>query len=312
MSISRKKIAFFETTLLDFFQKVGREHLPWRRKRITAYEVWVSEIMLQQTQVSRVIEYYNRFLQRYPTIEILARSSWEEFLPYYEGLGYYARGRNMLKAAKMIVSEYDGKFPREKKLLEKIPGIGPYTASAILSFAYDENHLAWDTNLNRVVGRFFFGDKYVDFDREKIEQKFRSSAKRLNAALMDFGSALCLSRPKCEACPLQIRCVYYAKDGESEARAIVFLHENHRNYFSSREKKYEPFVLPRGYTSRAEIKDWFQETYNLKVSVRPPHQKLILKNRPTLLIHAQILSGKNNFSEFSQKEHEAYANRLIK
>ena len=205
MSISASKIKFFETTLLNFFQKVGREHLPWRKRNITAYEVWVSEIMLQQTQVSRVIDYYERFLKKYPTVQSLAKSNWEEFLPYYEGLGYYARGRNMLRAAKMIVEEYGGKFPKEKMLLETIPGIGPYTASAILSFAYGENHIAWDTNVSRVIGRFFFGSKMADFEREGMEMQFSVPARALNAALMDFGSALCLARPKCAACPLRIR-----------------------------------------------------------------------------------------------------------
>src|SRR3990167_9371691 len=171
MSIRKESITFFEKMLLDFYQKAGREHLPWRTLRkasprgagkagkITAYEVWVAEVMLQQTQVSRVISYYKRFLKRFPTVQKLARVSWEKFLPCYQGLGYYTRGRNMLKTAKEIVNKYHGKFPRDKKLLEDLPGIGPYTAAAIMSFAYGDNHLAWDTNLKRVIGRFFFGTK---------------------------------------------------------------------------------------------------------------------------------------------------------
>lgn len=343
MSISAKKIAFFETMLLDFFQKVGREHLPWRNPRktssrgkgkITAYEVWVSEIMLQQTQVSRVIGYYERFLKKYPTIQSLAKSDWEEFLPYYEGLGYYARGRNMLKAAKMVVEEYGGKFPKEKVLLEKIPGIGPYTASAILSFAYDENHLAWDTNLKRVIGRFFFGSRRAEFDTEEMASRLSLPAKTLNAGLMDFGSALCLARPKCEACLLRSRCLYYKEKGMNELRVIpksnppvggqnmkeaweetrawVFLHENHQSYFSSKEHQYEPFILSEGYTSRADIKEWFEKKYGLSVSVRPPHRKLMMKKRLTILVNAQILSGHHAFPIFSKKHVERYADSLIK
>jgi A/G-specific adenine glycosylase len=350
MSIPGKKIAFFETTLLNFFQKVGREHLPWRRKRITAYEVWVSEIMLQQTQVSRVIEYYNRFLKRYPTIEVLARSDWETFLPYYEGLGYYARGRNMLLAAKIIVADFQGVFPREKKLLETIPGIGPYTASAILSFAYGENHIAWDTNVKRVIGRFFFGTKSyfsvipgLTRDPETVlkkknpgsrvkpgmtmagfEKKFSLPAKTLNAALMDFGSALCLARPRCEACPLRMKCVYYKERGVQEtiqntkyeirntnvdwkeSRAVVFLHENHLKYFSASEKKYVPFTLPKGYVSRADIKEWFMKKYDLTVSVRPPHGTVVSSGRRTLLVNAQILSGGHPFACFPKSAREEY------
>ena len=333
MKISADKIHFFELTIADFFMKVGREDLPWRKPRktasrgtgkITAYEVWVSEIMLQQTQVSRVIDYYGKFLLRFPNIEVLGETTWEEFLPYYEGLGYYARGRNMLKAARMIVEEYGGKFPREKKLLEKIPGIGPYTASAILSFAYNENHLAWDTNVKRVIGRFFFGNKKIEFDMENMESKFSLPAKTLNAALMDFGSAICLARPKCEACPLQSKCTYYKENGSQEkiqntkyeiqntkidwkeARAFIFLHENHKKYFSSDTKRFKPFLLPNGYNSRAGIKDWFRKNYGLTVSVRPPYKKTIVKGESILLVNAQILSGSQNFTVFSKKDYQAY------
>lgn len=328
MLIRRKKVEFFEKSIADFFTKVGREYLPWRKKKITAYEVWVSEIMLQQTQVSRVIDYYVRFLKKYPTVEVLAKSSWEEFLPYYEGLGYYARGRNMLRAAQVLVEEYGGKFPKEKVLLEKIPGIGPYTASAILSFAYDENHLAWDTNLKRVIGRFFFGSRRAEFDMEEMALQFSLPAKKLNAGLMDFGSALCLARPKCEACPLRPKCTYYEESGVQEkiqntqysirntkadwekTQALVFLHENHQRYFSSQDKEYEPFVLPKGYDSRAGIKDWFQKKYGLSVSVRPSHGKSIRGKKRILLMNAQILSGHQDFAVFSKKEYRMYNERL--
>ena len=211
-----EKLGWFEEVLHDFFIRAGREHLPWRKSRITAYEVWVSEIMLQQTQVSRVIGYYDRFLGRFPTVRELAKASWEDFLPYYAGLGYYARGRNMLKAAKAIVDEYGGKFPKDVKELQKLPGVGPYTAAAIMSFAYGENAIAWDTNLRRVVGRFFFGSKRADIPFASFEETFRLSAKELNGALMDFGSAICVARPKCGACPLRVRCQYFREKGMNE------------------------------------------------------------------------------------------------
>lgn len=324
MAIRKDKIAFFEKKLLDFFKKAGREHLPWRKKKITAYEVWVSEVMLQQTQVSRVIEYYKRFLKHFPTIQHLARATWEEFLPYYQGLGYYTRGRNMLKAATAIVDEYRGKFPREKKVLERLPGIGPYTAAAIMSFAYDDNHLAWDTNLKRVIGRFFFGGKRNVTDEDFWENKFHTSKKGLNAALMDFGSALCVSRPKCGACALQRQCVYYRERGKQElriparpaggrnkesgikstkqdwknAQVSLFLHENHKKYFSADKKRFRPFILSAGYNTRAGIKRYFQEKYQLTLSVRPPHKKEIIKGKPTLLVNAQILLGEPHFGVF--------------
>ena len=340
-----QKIRFFERHIADFFKKAGREHLPWRPRKIpqtgsrgkapkiTAYEIWVSEIMLQQTQVSRVIEYYTRFLKRFPNIGSLAQASWEDFLPYYDGLGYYSRGRNMLKTAKVIVSEYDGKFPRDRELLETLPGIGPYTATAIMSFAYDDECLAWDTNLKRVIGRFFYGGKHLVADMTSWEQVFETPKKILNAALMDFGSALCVARPKCEACALQTRCVYYREKGRAEiqdkrypptgeagrirekkrgkiawkdARAYVFLHEDHKKYFSANQKIFKPFVLPSGCNTRAGIKHYFQETYDLFLSVRPPHTKVIIKGKPTLLVNAQILLGKPLFRVFPKKDMKRY------
>ncbi len=352
MSIRKEKIVFFEKRLVDFFRKAGREHLPWRnprkasprgkprkasprgKKNSTAYEVWVSEIMLQQTQVSRVIGYYTRFLKRFPDVGSLAQASWEEFLPYYEGLGYYARGRNMLKTAKVLTEQYAGIFPRDKKLLQTLPGIGPYTASAILSFAYGDNHLAWDTNLKRVLGRFFFGGKQLIGDEVFWEDKFQTPKKVLNAALMDFGSAVCVARPKCGICPLSARCVYYREKGSGEqsttnkkqltknnqqalvnkkqkidwkeAQAYVFLHEHHTIYYSSDAKKFQPFILPSGYTTRAGIKQYFQEKYGLSLSVRPPHQKMIISGGPILLVNAQILRGSPCFEIFYKKDVKWY------
>lgn len=313
MSIRKDKIRFFEQTVADFFRKAGREHLPWRKKGVTAYEVWVSEIMLQQTQVSRVIAYYTRFLERFPTVEVLARSTWEEFLPYYEGLGYYARGRNMLKAAVLIIEEHQGKFPRDRQMLERIPGIGPYTAAAILSFAYGQQVIAWDTNLRRVIGRFFFGSKASAASYD-LENQLMLPAKELNAALMDFGSSLCTGRPKCGACPLSARCRFRREKGAGEkvekeaanssidwsrAKAYIVLHEGHREYLSSRSDRYQPFILPKGYaSSRSGIKDWFLSRFGLSVSVRPPKKDM---RRGVVLVNVQILSGTADFSKYDKQ-----------
>lgn len=373
------KTRLFETGIMDFWRKAGREHLPWRRHSITAYEVWVSEIMLQQTQVSRVIGYYEKFLRRFPTVRDLAKASWEEFLPYYAGLGYYRRGQNMLLAAKKIVEEYGGEFPRDKQSLMKLPGVGDYTASAIMSFVYGEDHLAWDTNLNRVIGRFFFGNKdafglsksgvvprFLSLKPERkvqgttlnlqdvscrpelisgslgsrnefgmtgkdfFERAFKTSKKDLNAALMDFGSAICLGRPKCNACPLVRECMYFQEKGRREvqtlkqvqgdnlkdqggnkvdwknAQVFLWLHKDHKVYYSARPKRFEVFVLPAAYNSRAGIKEYFKETYGLDLAVRPPHKKTIIKRKPTMFVNAQILLGTPRFATFSKDAVKAY------
>ncbi len=327
MSIRKEKREFFEARLADFFHRAGRTELPWRKKNITAYEVWVSEIMLQQTQVVRVIGFYQNFLKRFPTVQHLADASWEDFLPYYQGLGYYARGRNMLKAAKVIVSQYEGVFPRDKKILETLPGVGPYTASAIMSFAYGENHLAWDTNLKRVIGRFFFGGKHLVADEEYWENKFVMSKREMNGALMDFGSALCVARPKCEACVLRVKCQYYQENGKEEkkpdyfhlkvnhqnsginwqqARVLVTLHERHQKYYSAKKKQYQPFSLPASYNTRSGIKAYFEKNFGLQISVRPPHEKRVVDGVPTLFVNAQILLGKPSFTIFSKRDVAGY------
>jgi A/G-specific adenine glycosylase len=336
MSITKPQLRFFDRKVMDFYHKAGREHLLWRKEGITAYEVWVSEIMLQQTQVSRVIEYYEKFLKRFPTVEDLAKATWEEFLPYYAGLGYYRRGRNMLETAKQVVGEHRGEFPRDKKQLMKLPGVGEYTASAILSFAYGDNHLAWDTNLYRVIGRFFFGKKDAlkknhAFEKqtpplEFFEQRFQSSKRDLNAALMDFGSVICISKPKCNICPLVKQCCYFQEGGRQElgvkraqggfpikeAQVYVWLHENHKTYYSSRKDCFEPFVLPPEYNSREGIKAYFREHYGLELSVRPPHQKVYLDDIPTLLVNAQILLGEPRFVVFTQSDAKAFNATLPK
>jgi A/G-specific adenine glycosylase len=350
-----EKLKWFEEVLRDFFIHAGREHLPWRKSRISAYEVWVSEIMLQQTQVLRVIGYYERFLERFPTVESLAEATWEEFLPYYAGLGYYVRGRNMIKAATMIVVEYDGRFPKDVERLRSLPGVGPYTAAAIASFAYGKNTVAWDTNLRRVVGRFFFGSKGADIPLVSFEESFCLPAKVLNGALMDFGSAICVSRPKCGACPLRVKCRYVREKGKSElttdnlqrktssplrgedtggvsrvslpsvsttrqlpsgrgagrsdvrqrwkdAQVLLTLHEGHRKYYSSKKRRYAPFIVPSSHNTRAGIKDWFRDRYGLELSVRPPHKKIVSDGMPLLLINAQILLGNPTFPIWSRED----------
>lgn len=322
---------FFEEKILDFYQKVGRDALPWRKDDITAYEVWVSEIMLQQTQVSRVIEYYTKFLQRFPTVQDLAKVSWEEFLPYYAGLGYYRRGRNMLLTAQKVVSEYGGEFPRDKKLLLSLLGVGDYTASAILSFAYGENYLAWDTNLKRVIGRFFMGSKNASCE----DIVFKTPAKILNAAFMDFGSAICLGRPKCDICPLQEKCVYFQEKGVKEmqiqgsrynlepaqtdqitikwkdARAWVWLHKDHTLYYSAHKSRFAVFSLASQYASRSHMKAYFKEQYGLDLAIRPPHKKVMIQGIPTLFINAQILLGEPQFATFSKEVVKRYNETIL-
>jgi A/G-specific adenine glycosylase len=173
--------------LLEWYDHHGRHDLPWRdylfdenfstSPSSIVYRVWLSEIFLQQTQVSRVIGYFDRVLERFPTIESLASTDYETFFPYYQGLGYYSRARNMLQTAQIVRDTYGWRFPNDIDTLSKLPGVWPYTARAILAFWYGEPYLAWDTNLEKVFARYYNGDKNKSLTRKEkgeIEADFRS------------------------------------------------------------------------------------------------------------------------------------------
>lgn len=203
MEIRLKEI---QSNLLKWYEIYGRNYLPWRNTN-NIYHVYLSEVMLQQTQVSRVMEiYYPLFLERFPTIENLANASLDEVLALWSGLGYYSRARNLHKTA--ILSKNN--FPSSQSELKKLPGIGQYTASAICSFGYHQNIPVVDTNIARVMKRFFgLRDSSSKIIWEKAEEFLNHQRSRdHNLALMDLGSLLCTpKKPKCEICPLNKRCL---------------------------------------------------------------------------------------------------------
>lgn len=198
---------FFVAKILAWFAQTQRD-LPWRKTH-NPYKIWVSEIMLQQTQVNRVIDFYERFLKKFPTVQGLALATWEEFLPVWRGLGYYVRGRNMLKAANVLVEQYKGKFPRDVCDLEKLPGIGKYTARAIASFAFHAHVPVKDTNVSRVLQRFFcIRDENVWKVMEQLVPKGESS--NFNQGVMELGALVCTAMsPKCHICPISERCDFF-------------------------------------------------------------------------------------------------------
>ncbi|PID70718.1 hypothetical protein CSB37_01380 [bacterium DOLZORAL124_38_8] len=182
------ELAQFTPALEEWFKEYGRHDLPWR-KNITPYRVWVSEIMLQQTQVSRVQhKFFPRFLEKFPTIFDLAKAEWKDLFPVWDGLGYYARGKNMLKTAKILVEQNEGNFPQKIELLEALPGIGKYTATAILAFAFDEKVPAIDTNLKKVFQSLCPKQSPTETGLELI--KSAQSGRDWNNALMDLSSCL--------------------------------------------------------------------------------------------------------------------------
>jgi A/G-specific adenine glycosylase len=204
--------------LLTWYDRHGRKTLPWQRSR-DPYRIWVSEIMLQQTQVSTVIPYYERFLKRFPDVQTLAHAKLDSVLHHWTGLGYYARARNLKRAAEIIVQEHGGRFPRTIEAVAALPGIGRSTAGAILAFAFQQRHPILDGNVKRVLTRLHAIDTPVaQRDTEKALWTFaerytpKTRIADYTQAIMDLGATLCRThKPDCQACPLQRDCAARAQ-----------------------------------------------------------------------------------------------------
>lgn len=220
--LDKRIVPFFAQSIANWQKKHGRHGLPWQSNQ-DPYRIWLSEIMLQQTQVSTVLGYYERFLQRFPDLPSLAKADQDEVMPYWAGLGYYARARNLHRCAQILVSEYGGKFPRSQSQLQTLPGIGPSTAAAIAAFAFGQRVSILDGNVKRVLARV--AGVFAPLQRSAVEKMLWNMAQELVQAapkslnmtaytqgLMDLGALLCTrSQPQCTACPLKKYCYAYNK-----------------------------------------------------------------------------------------------------
>jgi A/G-specific adenine glycosylase len=204
----------FARQLLDWFQAHGRHDLPWQHE-LSPYRVWISEIMLQQTQVITVIPYFKRFMLRFPDIETLAQSTIDEVLHQWTGLGYYARARNMHKTAQIISNDFQNQFPNDLGSLMKLPGIGRTTAGAILTLAYQQRHPILDGNVKRVLTRYHSlkgwpGQAYVERKLWALADQHTpfENVAEYTQAIMDLGATVCVrNKPQCEICPVSIDCL---------------------------------------------------------------------------------------------------------
>ena len=204
----------FASKLVRWQRAHGRHDLPWQGSR-EPYRIWLSEVMLQQTQVEAVIPYYARFVARFPDVASLARGSEDEVLRLWSGLGYYARARNLLAAARRVANELGGRIPADAESLAALPGIGRSTAAAIAAFAFGERAAILDGNVKRVLARCFGVAGYPG--ERAVEQRLWQLAESLlparsieayTQALMDLGATLCTRvNPRCDACPIARRCV---------------------------------------------------------------------------------------------------------
>lgn len=204
----------FAQALLGWFDEFGRKNLPWQQHK-SLYRVWLSEIMLQQTQVATVIPYFERFIQQFPSLSDLAQASLDQVLHLWTGLGYYARARNLHQSAQLIEQQYGGLFPQEFAQVLALPGIGRSTAGAILSSVLNLPYPILDGNVKRVLARFFAvqgwpGEKAIEqrLWQYSAELSPRDRIADFNQAMMDLGALVCTrSQPKCDQCPVQADCL---------------------------------------------------------------------------------------------------------
>ncbi len=211
--------AAFQQAVLDWFDQHGRHDLPWQQ-HLSPYRVWVSEIMLQQTQVSTVIPYYQRFMDSFPDVQQLAAAELDQVLHHWTGLGYYARARNLHKAARTVVEELDGEFPDTLEAMQQLPGIGRSTAGAILAISAGLAVPILDGNVKRVLARFaavpgWSGKAPVLKRLWQLAEHYTPQQRVADytQAMMDLGATLCTrSRPDCPRCPLSDHCLAYQSD----------------------------------------------------------------------------------------------------
>jgi A/G-specific adenine glycosylase len=204
----------FSHVVLDWYQRYGRKTLPWQLDK-TPYQVWLSEVMLQQTQVATVIPYFQRFMTRFPHVRALAEAPLDEVLHLWTGLGYYARARNLHKAAQTIVAQHGGEFPTTFAEIVDLPGVGRSTAGAILSLALGQHYPILDGNVKRVLARCYAvegwpGKKEVENRLWQISEEVTPAqgVGQFNQAMMDLGAMVCTrSKPKCDLCPLNTGCI---------------------------------------------------------------------------------------------------------
>ncbi|MCB1213231.1 MAG: A/G-specific adenine glycosylase [Chlamydiia bacterium] len=223
--------------LIEWFLTHRRE-LPWRMGS-SAYAVWVSEVMLQQTQVAVVIPYFLRWMERFPTVEALAKAPIEEVIKLWEGLGYYSRARNLHTGAQQIIERFGGEIPRSEEDLKEIKGLGPYTVGAIRSFAFRERAAVVDGNVARVLARYYGIDRPID--RAKTQEELRKKVLAflpterhwlVSEGLIELGAMVCKRSPRCNECPLQSGChafqrgVTEALPVRSQRRKTVVIHRD--------------------------------------------------------------------------------------
>lgn len=290
----------FKDKLIQWFDE-NKRSLPWRETK-DPYKIWVSEIMLQQTKVDTVIDYYIRFLEKFPTVESLAAADEQEVLKLWEGLGYYSRARNLHGAAQDLVENYDGKMPEDPKELGKLKGIGPYTQGAIASIAYHLPEPAVDGNVMRVLSRVLYIKDNIS--EQKTRRKFEAIIREIisqenpsyfNQGLMELGALVCTpTSPACLLCPVQNECRAFeegvasslpvklkkAKQKEISYYAFIIRDQSGRIAIEQRPSQgllanlWQFPMIEKGPLQVTSIEAMIKEAFGLDVEVRKEHENI--------------------------------------
>ncbi len=270
--LNKQQSTFFTKTLMHWHTNTNARKMPWKEEK-DPYKIWLSEIILQQTRVQQGWEYYLRFIKRFPTILKLAKAKQDEVFKLWEGLGYYSRCRNLHFTAQYITNNLNGKFPTSYNDIVQLKGVGPYTASAIASFAFNLPYAVVDGNVNRVLSRYFGIETAIDSTEGK--KYFTNLAQQLldkkkpglyNQAIMDFGATVCKPQlPLCIECPLQIHCKAYktSKVLELPVKEKKIVKKNRWFHFFVIKKQDFVFI------KRREAKDIWQHLYEFVLIERP-------------------------------------------
>ena len=300
--------------ILKWYLENKREFL-WRRDK-DPYHVWISEIMLQQTRIEAVIDYYSRFMKRLPDIKSLSEISEDELLKLWEGLGYYSRARNLKKAACMIMEKYNGIFPNQYSDILSLPGIGEYTAGAISSICFNDRQVAIDGNVMRVYCRVTNSD--LDVSDLKVKKEIGEEIKKIlpkesgdfNQGIMELGEVLCIpnGNPKCRDCPLKYRCKAFLNHRETliprkimknekieEEYTLFLLKYNNQYALRKREngllKNMWEFPNKEGFLTYSEVEELFPNHNGIQLSITNTHiftHKKWFMNSYFIEIHKRI------------------------
>lgn len=315
---------FFTENLLVWHKRSNKRVLPWKGEK-DPYKIWLSEILLQQTRADQVIAYYRAFLENFPDVCSLANASETRVLKLWEGLGYYSRCRSMMHTARYVCTALHGIFPSDYQTIITLKGVGPYTAAAILSFAYRLPYAVSDGNVMRVLARFFGIETPVDttVGKQKIQQLagkllYKPRPDIYNQAIMDFGATVCKpSNPECPACPLNKKCIAYnngmvnilpikSKRLKIKVRYFNYLIIHYRDNYYLRQRKrkdiwqglYEYPLLESDHllsaeelTAQAELRTYFEDN-TLRIEKTSPRESQQLTHQKIIAQFITISAGR--------------------